>query len=430
MSHASIVGPTDGTVPGVKAQNFTVRPGSRWRSPGPKRGVAARARTLVGVTLGCLAAYGALAGASATADAATAVATPAATPSAAPSPKVEAAETYGALQRNFYVASEHLYKGTPANSCATYSCLWPFTNATAGTAFLAGTPGESLFVSGVNARVAGLAHYADDTEVSPGGAPQPPAYESAVAPPLGPGGATYYDDNAWVGLNLVHAYQETSRTKDLTLAQDEFDFAVAGWDASSTDGCPGGIFWEDVAGSQRNATANGANAELGAELALLTNDSSDLTWAERIYQWAVTCLGTSSGLYDDHVEPNGSVDSTVWSYNQGVMVGAGVLLDKATGTGAYLTQAEQTASAAVAHFGTGSVLVNQGTAFNAIYFRDLYLLNQVAPDSAYAAEAQSFATTMWSQRQPTGLINPQYGVNGTAPMIEIFGLLAGSPPTP
>ena len=382
--------------------------------------------------LGGLAAYGALAAASTPAGAATTVTTPTAAPSATPSPETQALDTYNALQRNYYVGTEHLYAGTPANSCATYTCLWPFTNATAGTAFLAGTPGESLLVSAVEARVVGLAHYADAAEVSPSGAPQPPAYESAVAPPLGPGGATYYDDNAWVGLDLLHAYEETSRTKYLTLAQDEFNFAVKGWDTSPTDGCRGGIFWEDVAGSQRNATANGANAELGAQLTLLTGNSSDLTWAERIYQWTVHCLGTSSGLYDDHVEPNGTVDTTVWSYNQGVMVGAGVLLFKATGMNnpTYLNQAEQTAIAAVTHFGTGSVLVNQGTAFNAIYFRDLYLLNQVAPNGAFAAEAQSFATTMWAQRQPTGLFNPQYGVNGTAPMIEIFGLLAGSPPTP
>lgn len=74
---------------------------------------------------------------------------------------------------------------------------------------------------------------------------------------------------------------------------------------------------------------------------------------------------------------------------------------------------------------------NQGTAFNAIYFRNLFLLNQVKPNPAYASEAQSFASYMWTQRQAgTGLFNPQYGVNGTAPMVEIYSLLAGSPATP
>jgi hypothetical protein len=400
-------------------------------------GVAARGRKVAAVVLGCLASSGALVAVATVAGASPAVVTPTgATPSAAatsaatPSTKVQAVESYNALQRNFYVAAKHLYQGAPTNSCSTYSCLWPFTNATAGTAFLASTPGESRYLTGLTARAVGLGHYADAAEVSPTGAPQPPAYQSAVAPPLGPGGATYYDDNAWVGLDLVHAYEVTSDAAYLTMAQDEFNFVITGWDTNDTDGCPGGIYWEDVAGSQRNATANGANAELGAELSLLTHDATDLAWAQYMYGWTVDCLRTSSGLYDDHVEPNGIVDTTIWSYNQGVMVGAGVLLHQATGTASYLSQAEQTANAAVAYFGSGSPLDNQGTAFNAIYFRDLFLLSQVAPNSAYAAEATSFGATMWSQRQSTGLFNPQYGVNGTAPMVELYALLAGSPPAP
>ncbi len=349
---------------------------------------------------------------------------------AATTDQQEAVSTFKALQQNLYESPADLYSGSPTNTCGTYSCLWPFTNATAGTIFLYGTPDGSRYLNKVAARLVGLGHYADPTEISPSGVSQPPAFQSAAAPPLGPGGSTYYDDNGWVGLDLIHAYHLTSNSTDLTLAQDEFNFAISGWDTSTSDGCPGGVFWEDVAGSQRNATANGANAELGLELSRLTGNTSDLTWATRMYQWVVTCLGTPSGLYDDHVNSDGSVNTTLWSYNQGVMVGAGVLLYHATRNGSYLTQAEQTASAAVAYFGTGSTLVNQGPAFNAIYFRNLFLLNKVAPNAAYSSEAQSFASYMWTQRQAgTGLIDPQYGVNGTAPMIEIYALLAGSPPS-
>ena len=340
----------------------------------------------------------------------------------------EAAASYHALQQNFYVAGESLYRGT---SCGTYSCLWPFSNAYAGTAYLYGTPNGAHYSAGVTARQTGLGHYADPSEVSPTGAPQPPAYQSAVAPPLGPGGATYYDDNAWVGLDLIHAYLLTSNRSYLTLAQSELNFIISGWDTNTADGCPGGVFWEDVAGSQRNTAASGAGAELALELDRLTGNTSDLTWATTTYQWVVTCLRTASGLYNDHVNPSGSINTAIWSYNQGVMLGAGVLLYQVTGNATYLNQAQQTAAAAVSYFGTGTALVNQGTAFNAIYFRNLYLLNQVAANPAYASEARSFASTMWSQRQAgTGLFNPQYGVNGTAPMVEIYALLAGSPPTP
>ena len=343
----------------------------------------------------------------------------------------EAVATYSALQQNLYVARQSLYRDSPSTSCGTYSCLWPFTNAAAGTVYLYGDPERCSLLPDVAARQTGLGHYADPSEVSPTGAAQPPAYQSAVAPPLGSGGATYYDDNAWVGLNLIHAYLLTSNRTDLTLAQSELNFIISGWDTNTTDGCPGGVLWEDVAGSQRNTSANGAGAALALELDRLTGNTSDLTWATSMYQWVVTCLGTASGLYNDHVNPNGSVNTAIWSYNQGVMVGAGVLLYQMTGNGAYLEQAQQTAAAAVSYFGTGTALVNQGPAFNAIYFRNLFLLNQVAPNVVYASEAQSFASTMWAQRQAgTGLIDPQYGVNGTAPMVEIYALLAGSSPTP
>lgn len=203
------------------------------------------------------------------------------------------------------------------------------------------------------------------------------------------------------------------------------------WDTSTTGACPGGVFWEDVAGSQRNVAANGANAELGLELYLRTGNALDLTWATAMYQWVVSCLGTSNGLYNDHVNADGTINTTIWGYNQGVMAGAGVLLDQATGNSKYLTQAESTAANAVTYFGTGTTLISQGTAFNAIFFRNLFYLNQVSPNSAYASQAQSFASYMWTQRQPeTGLLNPQYGVNGTAPMVEIFSLLAGTPASP
>jgi len=343
----------------------------------------------------------------------------------------EAVATYNALQQNFYAAHQSLYRGSPSNSCGTYSCLWPFTNAAAGTVFLYGAPNGARYSTDVAARMTGLGHYADPAEVSPTGAAQPPAYQSAPAPPLGSGGATYYDDNAWTGLNLIHAYLLTSNHAYLTLAQSELNFIISGWDTNTTDGCPGGVLWEDVAGSQRNTSANGAAAALALELDRLTGNTSDLAWATSMYQWVVTCLGTASGLYSDHVNPNGSVNTAIWSYNQGVMVGAGVLLYQLTGNNTYLNQAQQTAAAAVSDFGTGTALVNQGTAFNAIYFRNLFLLNQVVPNATYASEAQSFASTMWAQRQAgTGLINPQYGVNGTAPMVAIYALLAGSSPTP
>jgi hypothetical protein len=346
----------------------------------------------------------------------------------------EAVASYHALQKNLYEPSERLYQGLPSSTCDPYSCLWPFTNAMAGTEFLYASPGASRYAPDVKARFHGLHAYADLDEINPSGMSQPRAFQSAVAAPKGPGGNTYYDDNAWSALDLLDAYRLTGNPKDLTLAQDTFDFVVTGWDTSQTDGCPGGVFWEDVAESQRNTTASAGNAEVGLELYRLTKDSADLSWATRMYQWVNTCLESPDGLYYDHVNPGGSVNTTIWSYNQGTMIGAGVLLYKITGNASYLTAAQDTAGAAVSYFGTGTTLQNQGPAFNAIYFRDLFVLSRVQPNSAYSSEAQAYAAYMWTQRDTsTGLFlqNGQTnGVNGTAPMVEIYSLLAGSTPRP
>ena len=176
--------------------------------------------------------------------------------------------------------------------------------------------------------------YTDLHEVSPSGAtPDRGRSNRRSRLPGGPGGNTYYDDNAWSALDLLTAYQLTGNTTDLTLAQDSFNFVVTGWDTSQTDGCPGGVFWEDVSGSQRNTTANAAGAEVGLELYQLTKDATDLSWATRMYQWVDTCLASPDGLYYDHVNPGGSVNTTIWSYNQGTMIGAGVLLYQVTANG-------------------------------------------------------------------------------------------------
>jgi hypothetical protein len=129
--------------------------------------------------------------------------------SASSTDEQDAVASYQALQSNLYETSAQLYQGLPSNSCDPYSCLWPFTNAMVGTEFLDAIPGGASYASDVKARVSRLGAYADLHEVSPSGARQPRAYQSAVAPPAGPGGNTYYDDNAWSALDLLTAYELT-----------------------------------------------------------------------------------------------------------------------------------------------------------------------------------------------------------------------------
>ena len=83
------------------------------------------------------------------------------------------------------------------------------------------------------------------------------------------------------------------------------------------------------------------HAELGLQLYKITGNVGYLRFAEMAYQWVRSCLLQPSGLYADHVNRKGVVEPTLWSYNQGTMIGAGTLLYQITGDSSYLQQAEQ-----------------------------------------------------------------------------------------
>lgn len=342
--------------------------------------------------------------------------------------------TYRALQRNLYVPQHQLYRSSDPSEPFGY--LWDFVNAFAATDYVAAIPGaRGRYHRDLQARNRGIMAYYDAHEIGPTGQPQPPAFASGVRPPLGPDQPTYYDDNAWVALDYLHEYDLTHQQPDLARAEGIFRFAVNGWDTSTTAPCPGGVFWEDVAGSPRNTISNAPNAEAGLRIYQATHDPYYLRWATRMYDWVRGCLRTANGMYYDHLNPDGSVSTDLWSYNQGTMVGAGTLLYQVTGDRSYLQQADQTAAASVSYYGSGGNLYHQPDVFNAIFFRNLFALAKIDHDPSYARMAATYADTAWLQdRQSNGLFtdpDPTGGeslVNQTAPMAEIYALLAQSPP--
>jgi len=383
----------------------------------------------VGVSVGLIAA-----GPAAGAHPATQAASPASAASSIDATR--AARTYQAMQKYLYIPKYHLYQSS--DNANLFSYLWDFDNAYSATDYLAGMPnGGSKYRTDLAARDAGLAAYYDADETDPSGAAQPPAYASGVEPPLGNGGTTFYDDNAWVGLDAMYQYRLTGQKTELAVGEDIFKYAVSGWDNSTTDACPGGVYWEDSGGSPRNTVSNGPNAEVGLMVYQATGDSYYLQWAEKMYDWVRTCLLAPNGMYYDHLnsDSTGAVNTAEWTYNQGVMIGAGVLLYQATGDQTYLQQAEQTATSSMSADGTVSALDTQPDVFDVIFFRNLFYLAQFDHNPAYRQLAASYANAAWTgDRQVTGLFDdpdPNGGeslVNQTAPMAELYALLAGSPP--
>ncbi|HVB10313.1 MAG TPA: glycoside hydrolase family 76 protein, partial [Bacillota bacterium] len=163
-------------------------------------------------------------------------------------------------------------------------------------------------------------------------------------PSPGPDAVKYYDDNAWVGLDLVSSWRLTGDATYLRRAQAVMRYAESGGDDAG-----GGLWWSE-ARTYRNTAANAATAELAAQLYLAMHDRTDLAWAERIYGWERERLVLPDGRVEDGVA-GGSTQprDTHWTYNYGSVVAAGVARYQATGRTGYLTDAESVATYALHH---------------------------------------------------------------------------------
>jgi hypothetical protein len=306
-------------------------------------------------------------------------------PAPAPaSPSLQRAlASYRALQRYYYVPRHKLYKGEP------FTHAWPFSQALAATVRMTELPHVGWKYAGAfRERLSGLERYWDPDS-------DPPGYSGGVRPPLGRGGTKYYDDNEWIGLELVRRYKASHSGRLLSRAEQLFELAQYGWDTDPTHPCPGGIvFSQSPSNTDRNTITNAPAAQLAAELYKVTHQERYLDWAKRFYTWVQGCLLTDRGLYEDHLTFDGGRDHTIWSYNQGVMVGAKVLLYRATGEPSYLRSAERGARAALGWF-TQNRLHHQPAIFVAIFFDNLLELDALRPQARIRTAAARYADWAW-----------------------------------
>ena len=301
------------------------------------------------------------------------------------------------MQKTYYIQGSGLYSGEP------FSFLWPFSQALAATVSMANIPSvKSSFAHEVKVRLVGLRSYLD---INNSGAPEGTftstlaGFDGTVAPPAGPGGTKYYDDNEWIGIELMRVYEQTHEAAVLGTAEGIMAFVMGGWKTAGPEGqqiaCPGGIPFSNAAENrERNTVTDGPAAELGVQLYRATGNVQYLQFAEMAYEWVRRCLLLPSGLYADHIRQQGVVDPTLWSYNQGTMIGAGTLLYQATGNSAYLYEARQTASAALSYF-TPERLLAEIPFFPSVYFRNLLYLDSVTHDPPGPKHAQSYVDHAW-----------------------------------
>ena len=216
----------------------------------------------------------------------------------------------------------------------------------------------------------------------------------------------YYDDNSWIGLDLIQAYSQTHDSKYLIQAQQLFKFIRTGQEAA------GGMNWREQNGTKSqgiNTIATGSSSEFALQLYFASQSKTlaekeqrqeYLNFAEKNMYFLNTHLRNEEGLYEDHQGSDSSAKA-IYSYNQGVGLGANALLAKAyyqkyqedpakntedlAKAENYLALANQTATASIKYFSQTvglkkteeeTRLWKQPPAFNAIYFRNLLALGR------------------------------------------------------
>jgi rhamnogalacturonyl hydrolase YesR len=323
-----------------------------------------------------------------------------------------------------YGGANATFKGLYVGPAAT---AWPESQALAGLLAVATLPGAPTPIrQSVASRMAVLADYVD-----PAGGYYPGSPWFFVG-----GGARKFDDNLFVSLDLVAAYRETRDPRYLQAAEADARYIETGWSTDGSFSHPGGEYWQDPRfGRNRNAVSTGGAALLDAELYQQTGKTSYRGWAERDMRWLARSLRLPNGMFADHISPSGVITDKVWSYNQGLAIGAWVALYSATGRSEFLRSAEDLGQRSLSFFMEHG-LVDQTVPFNAVYFDYLVNLEKVAPDPNYGAALHSYATYLFDHMDHADGVVHVTGYDGApsqwlitqAAAVRVFAYLAASAP--
>ncbi len=154
----------------------------------------------------------------------------------------------------------------------------------------------------------------------------------------------YYDDMEWMALAWLRAYDATGEADYKDAALTLWADILTGWNESMG----GGIAWRKEQLDYKNTPANAPAVILAARLYQRFGDPADLEWAINIYDWQKkTLVDPESGLVWDGInrQGDGEIDKDwIFTYGQGVYIGAGLELYRVTDDKSYLEDAARTAA--------------------------------------------------------------------------------------
>jgi predicted alpha-1,6-mannanase (GH76 family) len=231
----------------------------------------------------------------------------------------------------------------------------------------------------------------------------------------------FYDDDLWWALAWIGAYDVTQKIEYLQLAEGIFGQVTKAWPTK----CGNGGIWWSWKKDYMNAIANELFLSTAAHLAnRAQNKGTYVGWATLTLEWFLNSgmingqstindgltEGCKNNGYRKYARKNdlpmhqADIISETWSYNQGVILGGLVELNRAAPNDTYLPLATEIAKAAikelsddkgVIHDGCEPGCGGDGNQFKGVFMRNLQLLHEAAPDDTFAKSIKTNADSIW-----------------------------------
>ncbi|KAJ5826052.1 CAZyme family GH76 [Penicillium riverlandense] len=234
------------------------------------------------------------------------------------------------------------------------------------------------------------------------------------------------DDDGWWALAWIAAYDVTNEPSYLELAEGIFSSLSSNWGTNCGNG---GIYWSTTS-NYVNSITNELFLSIAAHLAnrVPANKDQYIDWAQKQWNWfAAQGFVNKNGTINDGLtsscQNNGQ---TIWSYNQGVVLGGLVELNKAAPNSSYLNSASRIATAAIKTLADSNMVIHEtcepnscepnGTQFKGIFIRNLQMLQSVAPNSLYKQVIDSCANSISENDQNS---QKQFGVDWSGPVTSV-----------
>jgi predicted alpha-1,6-mannanase (GH76 family) len=233
----------------------------------------------------------------------------------------------------------------------------------------------------------------------------------------------YYDDEGWWALAWIDAYDLTRDPKYLAMADTIFDDMSKGWDET----CGGGIWWSKDR-NYKNAIANELFLSVAAHLANRAATPSEKaryqTWAEREWAWFQnsSMIATDNQINDGLDKNCKNNHKTVWTYNQGVILGGLSELSTLQHKKDPLKHADLIADAAIKNLTDTAGVLHDGCEltcgggdvpqFKGIFVRNLSLLNHRSHQKRYDRFILANAASILAHQDDTHAI----GIDWSGPI--------------